>query len=81
MVLSRADSYLKGRTMIELQIPTWPLLFCAGNIVGVTLCFFAGWWLNRRTRNQMLDELSKIAVEFETPQEGENDAEDHHPGN
>lgn len=62
--------------MINLQIPVWPLIFCAGNIVGLAGCVLFAAWLNRRQRNKMLDELSKIAVEFEAPQEGDGDAVD-----
>ena len=62
--------------MINLAIPVWSLIFCAGNIVGIVACVLLVAWLNRRQRNKMLDELNKIAVEFEAPEGGEGDAVD-----
>jgi hypothetical protein len=57
--------------MIELQIPVQPLIFCAGNIVGVLACVLFAAWLNRRQKKQVLDGLSGLQVEFT---KGEGDA-------
>lgn len=62
--------------MIELQIPVQPLIFCAGNIVGVVACVLFAAWLNRRQRDKMPKELNKIAVEFEAPEKGETNGVD-----
>ena len=59
--------------MINLAIPVWPLIFCAGNIVGLIVCVLLAAWLSRRQQNAAIKALGKIAVEFEAPEEGEGD--------
>ena len=62
--------------MINLAIPIWALALCGGWLLGVATAVLFAAWLNRRQRNKMLDELNKIAVEFEAPEGGEGDAVD-----
>ena len=66
--------------MLDLTIPYWPLALCSGWVLGVATVVALSAWLSRRQRDQMLDELGKIAVSFEA-QEGEVDATDNHSGN
>ena len=62
--------------MLDLQIPYWAMTTCGGWLLGVaTIVLFAA-WLNRRQRAKVLEELGKIAVEFEAPEGGETDGVD-----